>query len=56
MATTHAAPGMRAVARAALAYPNVSDLRLPELDDTQDYYSASLLMLTRMMIEERKIP
>ncbi|MNR75486.1 Minor endoglucanase Y precursor [compost metagenome] len=56
MATTHAAPGMRAVARTALAYPNASDLRLPELDDTQDYYSASLLMLTRMMIEERKIP
>lgn len=55
-ATYHAPAGMRAVLRAAMAYPHLSDMRLPELDADQDYYSASLLMLTQMMISERPTP
>lgn len=55
-ASYHAPSGMRAIARATMAYPRLEVLHLPALDANEDYYSASLLLLTRMMIAERQAP
>ncbi len=48
-----ASPGLRSIAELTVAYPNISTVRLPALDAKQEYYSSVLLMLTKVMLEER---
>lgn len=48
-----AAPGIRAVAKLTFAAPGLHNTRLPPLDTTQDYFSASLLLLSGMMRNEK---
>lgn len=50
-----ASPGVKAIAEAALAYPQ-RPAAAPPLDDTSDYYSASLLLLSRAWLETRGRP
>ncbi len=45
--------GIRSIAGVTQAYPKLSSLALPPLDAAQDYYSAALLLLTKMAIAER---
>lgn len=45
--------GIRAVAAVTAAYPDLEKVRLPALDDKDPYYSAALLLLTKVMLCER---
>jgi endoglucanase len=45
--------GIRAIATAVGDYPNAKASRLPALDDRQSYYSAVLLLLTKVALRER---
>lgn len=51
-----AAPGIRAIAQLSTAYPALGEAALPAFDRQQDYYSATLLLLSRMMLAERPKP
>lgn len=47
-----ASTGIRSVAQIALNAPNISAAQLPALDASQDYYSATLLLLGKAMLAE----
>jgi hypothetical protein len=51
--TTNATVGMRGIAQFTLGVPGFNANQLPALDRTQGYYSASLLLLTKLAIAER---
>ena len=51
----NASLGIRSIARMTLAFPKLSSLDLPPLDSSQDYYSAVLLLLTKMALAERSL-
>lgn len=45
--------GIRAISAAARAYPDMKNVQLPPFERSQPYYSASLLLLTKVMLCER---
>jgi endoglucanase len=45
--------GMRAIAALTGANPNLRNIVLPEMDESQSYYSDALLLLVKMMLWER---
>lgn len=45
--------GMRAIAMATIAYPDLRGARIPDTDESQPYYSNVLLLLTKIMLWER---
>lgn len=51
--TTNGTVGMRSIAQFTVGVPGFTASQLPALDRTQGYYSASLLMLTKLAIAER---
>ena len=51
--TTNATVGMRSIAQFAVGVPGFNASQLPALDRTHGYYSASLLLLTKLAIAER---
>ncbi|MBC8024071.1 MAG: glycosyl hydrolase family 5 [Burkholderiales bacterium] len=48
-----ASTGIRAIAQVVAEYPRVAASRLPPLDAGQSYYSAVLLLLTKLALRER---
>lgn len=48
-----ASVGIRGIAQLSLDYPRLQAASLPALDDTQDYYSSLLLLLAKVMLQER---
>jgi len=46
-------PGIRAIAHLSLSAPNLSSVRLPELDPAKGYYASALLLLCKLMLAER---
>ena len=51
--TTNGTVGMRGIAQFTVGVPGFAANQLPALDRTQGYYSATLLMLTKLAIAER---
>ncbi|HYR05476.1 MAG TPA: glycosyl hydrolase family 8 [Gallionella sp.] len=49
----NASPGIRGIVQLTLSYPELYAVRLPALDGAQDYYSAVLLLLAKVMLVER---
>lgn len=48
-----ASSGIRGIAQLSLTYSKLHAASLPALDDTQDYYSSLLLLLAKVMLQER---
>ena len=48
-----ASPGIRSIAQLSMDYSELHSVSLPALDTSQDYYSSLLLLLAKLMIQER---